>query len=123
MTTPDELLEIEHRFWDASSAAWGDFYRRHCTEDALFVFGPVGVLDRDACAAAVDESDVPWAEVRLSESRVVSLGDRAALVTYRAVARHEGVDRPVELLVSSAYVHDGTAWKLAFHQQTPTVRP
>lgn len=118
MGVADDLLDLEHRFWDASSASWGDFYRRRCTPEAVFVFGPTGPLDLATCADAVDRNPVPWVDVHLSGSRVVPLGDRAALLTYRASARQDGAPAPVELYVSSAYVDDGRGWRMAFHQQT-----
>lgn len=119
MAPADELVDIEHRFWDASSAAWGDFYRRNCTADAVFVFGPTGPLDLEACAAAVDENDRPWEEVHLSGTRVVALGGAAAVLTYRADARQAGTTGPVRLYVGSAYALVDGRWKMAFHQQTP----
>lgn len=121
MTALDELLDLEHRFWDASSASYGAFYRANCTPDAVFVFGPTGPIDLDACVDAVERNDVPWAGVRLSGSRLVSLGDAAAVVTYRASARRGDDPAPVELYVGSAYRRVDGAWRMAFHQQTPVV--
>lgn len=119
MAPADDLLDREHRFWDASSAGWGDFYRRNCTPDAVFVFGPTGPLDLEACAAAVDDNDRPWEEVHLSGSRAVDLGAGAAVLTYRADARQAGTTGPVALYAASAYRLVDGAWKMAFHQQTP----
>lgn len=121
MTVLDELLDLEHRFWDASSASYGAFYRANCTHDAVFVFGPTGPIDLDTCVEAVERNDLPWADVRLSGSRLVSLGDHAAVVAYRASARRGDSAAPVELYASSAYRRVEGAWKMAFHQQTPVV--
>jgi len=41
------------------------------------------------------------------------------LVTYKATAHRAGEPKPYRARASSAYVHDGRHWKLAFHQQTP----
>jgi hypothetical protein len=120
MAVADDLLDLEHRFWDASAAGWGDFYRRRCTPDAVFVFGPTGPIDLATCAAAIDGTTAPWTDVHLSGSRVVPLGEHAALLTYRASARQEGDEAAADLYVSSAYVRDGEqGWRMAFHQQTP----
>lgn len=41
----------------------------------------------------------------------------AGVVTYKATAKRN--DEAYVTGASSAYVRDGAAWKLAFHQQTP----
>jgi hypothetical protein len=43
------------------------------------------------------------------------------VVVYAVQAQREG-QPPFTAVVSSTYVHDGSAWRLAFHQQSPYVR-
>lgn len=57
--------------------------------------------------------------MELEEHRLLELSDNAALVTYKATARRPGKGEPYVVRASSAYVRDGAAWKLAFHQRTP----
>jgi hypothetical protein len=60
-----------------------------------------------------------WSQVALEEHRVLQLDAGAAVVTYRASARRKPGEKPYIPRASSAYVHDGRRWRLAFHQQTP----
>jgi hypothetical protein len=49
----DELLELEHRGWEALSGRDGvAFYDKSLTDDALMVF-PMGVFDRSDSLAAI----------------------------------------------------------------------
>jgi hypothetical protein len=115
MALEKQLLKLEERFWKGDA----DFYRRNLTDDSLMVFAePVGILTKDQTVQAV-AAGPRWAEVQFREVRVVRLTDGAAVVTYKARARHEGGDSEYSALVSSAYVNRRGSWKLAVHQQTP----
>lgn len=86
-------------------------------EDHLFS------LEEDEIASSVQGGR--WSEVSLEEHRVLELTDSSALVTYKATAiRNRSGDNsePYVARASSAYVRDGSAWRLAFHQQTPIVK-
>jgi hypothetical protein len=114
----DELLALERRFWEASSASDGDFYRTQATADALYVFpGPTGVLTNEECATVVDDNHTPWAWFEIEQPRFVQLAEGVVLLTYTSRAQHEEGE-PFSMRVSTVYraVQDG--WKLAFHQQT-----
>jgi hypothetical protein len=114
------LADLEDRFW----AAAGDpeFYRRTLAANAVAVFPhPAGFLDRDGVIGAVAGAE-PWASWTLEDRRVVRLGDCSAALTYRAVARREG-QPTYAALVTSVYVEEDGAWKLAVHQQTPLPAP
>ena len=114
----EELLELERRFWEASSASDGDFYRTQAADDALYVFpGPSGVLTNEECATVVDENHNPWARFAIEQPRFVQLAEGVVLLTYTARAQHEGGE-PFSMRVSTVYRAAHDAWKLAFHQQT-----
>lgn len=118
MQVHEELLDLERRFWEASSAADGDFYRTNVTDDALYVFpGPTGVLTKEDCARVVAENDTPWAWFRIEDPRFLTVSDSAVLVTYTSLSQHEG-GKPFSMRVSTLYRRDADGWKLAFHQQT-----
>ena len=109
-----ELLEID----ESLARGTGDDYRERLTEDAVVVLPGIGLLDRESCAAAVDEAGAPgWGEIEISDARLVSLTDDAAAIAYRFEGER-GSSRYVALM-SSAYVRLDGAWKLALHQQTP----
>jgi hypothetical protein len=76
------------------------------------------VLLKDEIASSINQA-ARWSRVELEEHRLLELSDAAALVTYKATARSPGRGEPYVARASSAYVRDGAAWKLAFHQQTP----
>ena len=76
-----------------------------------------GVIERGAVLAALEGS--PWDSYELSEQRVVRLGDRAAILVYRARAVRG--DDVVDRRMSTTYVYQEGRWRTAAHQQTPVV--
>jgi hypothetical protein len=61
------------------------------------------------------------AERSCTELRVRMLSDEIALVTYRALRRDPVSGRERHSLRSSIWQTDGGAWRMIFHQGTPTV--
>ena|SRR6185503_10738473 len=111
----DVLFALEEQFWLES----GDYYRRNLADAALMVFpDPAGVQIKDDILSSLSHES-RWTDVALEEHRLMELSKGAALVTYKATARRAGEGKPYLARASSAYVHDGRQWKLAFHQQTP----
>jgi hypothetical protein len=111
----DLLFQLEERFWTAGA----DFHMSNLADAAVMVLpGPAGVLVKDEIMRSLGRQ-APCTHVALEEHRVLQLGDAAAIVTYRAAARRQGSAKPYIVRASSAYVHDGRRWRLAFHQQTP----
>lgn len=108
----EELLRIEHELGSASA----DAYRRHLAGDALIVL-PSGVLDREACIAAIEGSPA-WDEFAIADARVLDLGPDAAVLTYRWSSRRGAA--PYDAFMSSAYVRRDGRWRLVLHQQSPT---
>jgi hypothetical protein len=85
----DLLFELEERFWSGGA----EHYARYLADAAVMVFpAPAGVLMKDEIVRSV-AGQPRWADVALEE--------------------------PYTARASSAYVHDGRRWRLAFHQQTP----
>jgi hypothetical protein len=111
----DHLFSMEEKFWTQPA----EYYRENLAYNAVMVFPePAGVLVKDEIASAVEKKP-RWSHVTLEEHRLLELDERAAVVTYKATAKREGANPPYVARASSAYVSDGRAWKLAFHQQTP----
>ena len=111
----DLLFAMEEQFWLESAA----YYQRNLADAALMVFpDPAGVQVKDEILSSV-AGPSRWIDVALEEHRVMELSNGAALVTYKATAHRAGEPKPYRARASSAYVHDGRDWKLAFHQQTP----
>jgi hypothetical protein len=107
-----QILDLEEQFWRGDAAV----YRRNLAADALMVFEPLGVLDRDAIIASI-EGGQRWVDVSFDDVRLVRLTDDTSVVTYRAHGRREG-EATYTALVSSVYVRRDGDWQLAFHQHT-----
>lgn len=115
MHLEDHLFSIEEKFWTGSA----DYYRYYLAPAAIMVFPePVGVMVKDEIESSIERA-ARWSQVALEEHRVLELDEHAALITYKATAKRASGGRPYVARASSAYVRDGAAWKLAFHQQTP----
>ena len=115
MSLEDHLFALEQSFWTQGAG----YFRRNLADSAVMVLPePAGVLVKDEIASSL-EPEARWSNVELEEHRLLELSDAAALVTYKATARRAGKSEPYVARASSAYVRDGAAWKLAFHQQTP----
>ena len=109
------LFKLEEAFW----LKGGEHYAAHLSPAAVMVFpDPAGVLVKDEIERSISAGS-RWNHVALEEHRLMELNDGAALVTYKATARRDAKAKPYVARASSAYVHDGRRWKLAFHQQTP----
>jgi hypothetical protein len=118
MDLEETLIEAEREGWVAlTTTEGGSYYREHLAADALMAF-PFGVIDREQAIEAM-ESAPPWAEFEMRDPRVVALTEGSGVVVYSVVARRDGQE-PYSAVVSSTYVLRNGAWKLAFHQQTPT---
>jgi hypothetical protein len=113
----EDLIALEREGWEALTAGRGaEYYREHLAAEALMAF-PFGVMDREAAIAAM-EAAPPWERFEISDPRVVALGDAAGVVVYSVVARRPG-EAPYSAVISSTFVRERGAWRLAFHQQSP----
>lgn len=111
----DHLFRLEEKFWTQGA----EYYRRNLAAAAVMVFpDPAGVLVKDDIASSLGPAP-RWSQVALEEHRLLELSGGAAVVTYKATAMRPDGGKPYVARASSAYVHDGGGWKLAFHQQTP----
>lgn len=119
MPLDDQLLNIEEQFWKAGA----DFYRQHLTDDALMAFAePAGVLTRDTAIQAISTSP-RWSAVSFQEVHVLQPTADTAILSYQATAHREGKASSYSARVASIYVNRDGAWKLIFHQQTPSGSP
>ena len=115
-----QLMDIERKLW-TNDPVW---YENSLLKDAVLVFGETGVIKRDFAVDAIKTENAEnrkWAEVAFSAVRCVALTDDVALLTYTVSSRWNYENTAVGALASSVYVKNGSNWKLAFHQQTPTV--
>jgi hypothetical protein len=112
----DYLFSLEEKFWTEGT----EYYRQNLAYAAIMVFpDPAGVLVKDEIVSSLGPK-ARWSQVALEEHRLLELNETAAVVTYKATAKRAEGGKPYVARASSTYVRDGDAWKLAFHQQTPT---
>lgn len=115
MADSTELMALEEQFWKGDAS----FYDEHLAPDALMVFaGPGGVMSRDQIVESIRDS-ARWRDVRLSDVSTLQPAPGVTLVTYHASAARDGADARYTARATSVYVRNGSAWRLAFHQQTP----
>jgi hypothetical protein len=115
----DQLLAIERRLWTNDAA----FYETHLTDDARLIFAETGAITRDVAVSAIRKENAEgrrWEHVEFTDVRCVGIAPDAALLTYRVSARWAHEASGSSALASSLYVRRDGAWKLVFHQQTPT---
>lgn len=117
MELRDELLAIEQAGWDALVAGTGRaHYRTVLAPDAVVVgLGP-GIAEGERALDVL--SGQTWAWVRLRAPRVVPLGDDAAVLVTRVIARRD-FDVEHQALVASTYRRRDEGWELALVQHTP----
>ena len=117
MSIDQALIDLEHDGWRAlSEGAGASFYERNLTDDAVMVF-PGMAMDRKESIAAMAAAP-PWLSFKLEDAHVIELSPTSAVLTYKATAEREGQD-PYSAHMTSVYVKQGDAWKMAFHQQSP----
>jgi len=114
----DELVTLEERGWAALSRGEGrKFYEELLVEDAILIV-PGALLDKQQTLASWD-GVAPWQWYELAHHRVVDL-DGSAVVIYDVTARR-GQEPPYRATISSTYVRRPEGWRLAVHQQTPSM--
>lgn len=116
MERQTEIFALERDFW-LRGGGDPEFWRRHCSDDALIVLA-MGSMGKSETIAAME--DAPgWSAVEFDDVHWVHAAE-SSIVAYRAAARSKGsgvVD--YRAMISSGYRKDGDGWKLIFHQQTP----
>ncbi len=115
MELQDQLTAMERQFWLADAA----YYVQHVADDALMVLPEPAGLQRKEQAVRSIAASQRWSEVELEDVTLLRLGERNAILQYRALARRPGQEARYAALVSSVYSCRDEDWKLVFHQQTP----
>ena len=111
MSLVEQLLEIEEQF----AAGPGEPYRRCLADDALVIV-PGSIMDREECAAAMDQSP-GWDSWEIEDPRVISIDAESAILAYRW--RSSRGDQSYEAVMSTVYTRRGDGWWVVLHQQTP----
>jgi deazaflavin-dependent oxidoreductase (nitroreductase family) len=110
---------MEHEGWNALRAGRArDYYAAALTDDAEFVVSG-RLLDREQTLASW-EGVPPWRDVELSEEQTLAVTDDVLILTYVARASRGDAMPPYVARFTTVYVRKGSAWRVAFHQQTPS---
>jgi hypothetical protein len=116
--TVNDPLELERAAWRALTGD-GDpveFYADILADDVLMLLpGGLVIDDRERVIASMQGAS--WDECKMSDERVLRVGEGGMIVAYRATARRGGTE--YEGLFNSTYVHHQGRWLLTLHQQTP----
>lgn len=113
-------LELERAGWRALAATpevARAFYEEVLADRALFVL-PGGMVLDDRASILDSMAGAPWDGHELADERTMALGDGSVIVAYRTTAERGG--ERYEAWITSTYVREDGAWRLALHQQTPT---
>jgi hypothetical protein len=89
-----------------------EFYRGYLADDAVAVL-PAGVFDKTAVVAALGSPGVPFQSSKVEDTRVVTLGPDAGVVTYRATLASG------QVFVTTVYARRNGTWQGVLYQQTP----
>jgi hypothetical protein len=108
--TVEVLTALEHAMWDELTRGDRSWMATHLTED----FSEFGYSGRTYTRDEVLDQPVGPISVSLHDLTVRAVGRDAALVTYRSEEPRGWANR------SSSWRRAGGAWRLAFHQGTPT---
>jgi hypothetical protein len=122
MPAGGDLVALEHAGWDALSqggAAAAAFFGEVLADEVAMLL-PGGIVLEDRREAIESMASTPWTSFDLVDEQVRDLAPTCAVVTYRAAAARNGAR--YHALISSIYVLDRGAWRLAVHQQTPIDR-
>ena len=110
------LLDLEQAGWQAQvDGTAHSFYRELLTSDAVVIGVLGGVVTGDAAVDAL--AGQGWSWFRLRGPRLVHLGDQAAVLTCRVIARRD-FDTEYQALVTSVYRRTDQRWTVALVQHT-----
>jgi hypothetical protein len=115
MTTQQNLLALEKKFWTGDSK----FYRDNVDDTCLIAFGAdmAGVMsNKDVAATAKDGNR--WKHLDIKLKGLIEPADDVAILSYEASAVRSNGER-YAALVSTGYAKRDEGWKMVFHQQTP----
>lgn len=112
------LLALEQRLFQPEVRHSRQELERLLAEDFVEIGSSGKIYDR--AAIIVEVGSEQGIEITLSDFRVRSLSPEVALVTYHAVISDTASQKSAHSLRSSLWRMIGGAWRMVFHQGTPT---
>jgi uncharacterized protein (TIGR02246 family) len=128
MTKEQELLALEHRFWDAMQQKDGKA-AAEMTDDRCIIVGAQGVSSIDAPSMEKMTAEGKWELQRYTfndkSTQVRFIDDDTAIIGY-TVNEHvvvEGKAIDLEANDASVWIRRDGRWKCALHTETPKGDP
>ena len=122
--TKAALVKLEksaYAAWKSKDTKFWDTF----LSDKFVGWGTSGKLDKVSAKKQYTGADCAIRSYVLSEERVSTRGEQAALITYKATVDGTcgGQKIPANSWAAGVYVRDGGQWKAAFHAQAAVVNP
>jgi len=115
----DELLKLEHAGWRSLCDGTGsDLYGGVMTADARMVLANGAVMDREEVIASLDEAP-PWDGYDIDDPSLLAVSPDVVSLVYSGTGRRDDGDDFTGIMAST-YRREGSDWRLALYQQTPT---
>lgn len=108
----EELLKIEKGFWSEGS----DYYQKHISENAIFVFPGMRLGKEDGVSSA--DKAPRWDKIEFSNEDLFELSGNIVILTYHAKGQREGTDGYAGN-IATIYRLENDEPKMVFHQHTP----
>jgi uncharacterized protein (TIGR02246 family) len=114
-----QLMAKERQMWELFKNKDDDAFSANLAKDAT-EYQPSGkILSRAEIVESMHENTLT--DFALADMKVRTLGDDAALVTYKATVKATHMEQPMpemSYLCSSVWVKQGGKWLAVFHQET-----
>lgn len=111
----ETLLSIERGFWFEGA----EYYERHISQQAVFVFPDMRLNKEDGVAAA--DQAKRWRDLKIEDVQSIAVDERVTVLTYHALSQREGQEPYAGAITTVYRLEDGEP-KMIFHQHTPDTR-
>ena len=118
--TQDALVALDHKAFEAwknkDTKFWDTFI-----SDRFAAIEPTGKIDKAAVLKHFSTNECEVKSYSTSDEQMKSLGNDAALLTYKATADAtcRGQKEPAQSWAATLFVREGDQWKAAFHSENP----
>lgn len=116
-----EIIDLEHRFWDSMKAKDADTAAAMIADPSIVV-GPMGTMtmNPEIYARMTREGQWTLSSYTMDDVDVVFPNDDTAVIGYKVRQQGDMKGQPMDLHCadSTVWVRDGDDWKCALHTET-----
>ena len=128
MPTPNEIIELEKKFWQSIVDEEPDVAIEMLCEPSVMVSSKGAMqFDHASFRKMAEDGQQVLTAYELSDMRVVFPNDSTAVLTYHArqemKPRGKSGGTTQEMNDSSTWIHSDGRWKCAAHTETPAGEP